>query len=106
MREGFNLSRPLAHTGFLFFWSASDREFSPEGRAVLQKNHLARNLRLLRAAHRLSQRELSNRVGLHQTYVSALERGLTPSSDAHIDRLASALNTSATELLASTFSVS
>jgi len=56
--------------------------------------YLAVNLRRFRVDGRLSQADVAERAGGHftQQYVSALERGLCPSSRAHIATLASVLN--------------
>jgi transcriptional regulator with XRE-family HTH domain len=49
------------------------------------------NLRLIRTARGYSQRVLGVRAGFTPFYISQLERGLTPSADVHVDRLAAAL---------------
>lgn len=63
--------------------------------------HLATNLRLLRLEARLSQHQLAMLAGdgFSQSYVSDLERGLWPSSPAHVDQLASALGVETSTLM-------
>ena len=51
-------------------------------------------VRRLRLERRLSQEEFSFRVGLHQTYVSSIERGERNVTIQTADRLAKALGTS------------
>jgi transcriptional regulator with XRE-family HTH domain len=62
--------------------------------------HLARNLKFARAERGLTQAQLASRVGLHQTVVSNLERGLWPSSPAYLATIAEALDVPAAALLA------
>lgn len=50
-----------------------------------------RNLRTVRLARGLTQADLAQRAGLQQVYISALERGLLPSQESHVTRLAEAL---------------
>lgn len=63
---------------------------------------LGTNLRLIRVARGLSQHRLGARCRPQFTgvYISQLERGLKPSSDEHVDRLAAALNVPREALLA------
>lgn len=53
-----------------------------------------RKLKNLREQRRLSQVKLANRLDVHPTYISSLERGLRNPSLKVIDGLASALNIS------------
>jgi transcriptional regulator with XRE-family HTH domain len=60
---------------------------------------LARNLRRYRRAARLSQEELAHRSDIDRTYISSLERGLYAASIDVVDRLATALEIQAADLL-------
>ena len=60
---------------------------------------LAKNLRALRHKTGLSQEAFADEVGLHRTYVSALERGTRNPSISIIEKLAKALAVSAGKLL-------
>jgi len=59
----------------------------------------ARNLRRYRRAARLSQEELAHRSDLDRTYISSLERGVYAASIDVVDRLATALDLQAADLL-------
>ena len=59
----------------------------------------ARNLRAARRAKGLSQEELAHRAGIDRTYISSLERSVYHASIDVVDRLASALDLDAAELL-------
>jgi transcriptional regulator with XRE-family HTH domain len=59
----------------------------------------AKNLRILRKKAGLSQEELAHRAGLHRTYVGSVEREERNISLKNVERLANALNVSATTLL-------
>ena len=59
----------------------------------------ARNLRRYRRAARLSQEELAHRSDIDRTYISSLERGVYASSIDVVDRLATALEIQAADLL-------
>ncbi|MFG1266277.1 helix-turn-helix domain-containing protein [Xanthobacter aminoxidans] len=59
----------------------------------------ARNLRAARLAKGLSQEELAHRAGIDRTYISSLERSVYHASIDVVDRLASALDLDAAELL-------
>ena len=59
----------------------------------------ARNLRENRAIAGFSQEELADRATLDRTYISALERCLYSASLDTIERIATALNIPAAELL-------
>jgi transcriptional regulator with XRE-family HTH domain len=57
-------------------------------------------VRKLRLKLGVSQEDLADRAGLHRTYISLLERGLRNPSLTVIAQLATALNTTASELVA------
>ena len=59
----------------------------------------ARNLRRYRRAARLSQEELAHRSEIDRTYISSLERGVYAASIDVVDRLATALELQAADLL-------
>lgn len=61
---------------------------------------LGKQVRKLRLELNLSQEELAEVVGLHRTYIGAVERGERNVSLDNIVRIAKALNTTASELLA------
>lgn len=56
-------------------------------------------MRRIRLAAGLSQDEIAVRMGVEQTYVSGLERGVRNPTLTTMDRAASALNVRITELL-------
>lgn len=60
---------------------------------------LSFNLHQTRHARGLSQAQLASIVGVSQSYVSALERGLQPSDADIVPRLAKALDVSVARLL-------
>lgn len=60
---------------------------------------LADNLKALRLKNNLSQEGLALEAGLHRTFIAHVERGMRNISVDNIDRLASALGTTASELL-------
>lgn len=60
---------------------------------------LGRNMRLSRHDFGDSQRELALATGLHQTYISSLERGLRPYKPIDVVRIADALECTIDELL-------
>jgi transcriptional regulator with XRE-family HTH domain len=62
----------------------------------------ATNLREARQAVGLSQESLADKAGLHRTYVGSVERAERNISIDNIERLATALGLSASELLAGT----
>lgn len=68
--------------------------------SVKPKVRFGRRLRQLRKANRLSQEGLAERAGLDRTYVSSCERGRRNVSLLNIYRLAEALNTDPSLLLA------
>lgn len=59
----------------------------------------AQALRELREQQGLSQEELADRAGLHRTYISQVERGLKSPSLRTLERMAAALNMSASSLI-------
>lgn len=59
----------------------------------------AQALRELREQQGLSQEELADRAGLHRTYISQVERGLKSPSLRTLERIAAALNMSASSLI-------
>ena len=59
----------------------------------------ARNLRRYRRAARLSQEELAHRSEIDRTYISSLERSVNAASIDVVDRLATALDLQAADLL-------
>lgn len=63
------------------------------------RKNFARNLRETRLSKGLSQEALASKSGLHRTYVGAVERGERNISIDNIERLASALDCSITDLL-------
>lgn len=64
------------------------------------RRRLARNLIALRHARGWSQEELAHQTGLHRTYVSGLERAVRNPTILVLERLAKALKTLPSELLA------
>lgn len=50
-----------------------------------------RNLRTIRLARRMTQGLLADSADLQQVYISALERGLRPSNQSHVRRIAKVL---------------
>jgi transcriptional regulator with XRE-family HTH domain len=66
-----------------------------------QLRHLAR----IRFNLGLSQRQLAERVGFSQQYISMLERGLVPSDPNHVLRLAGVLGVDPETLTAETLTV-
>lgn len=61
---------------------------------------LGRAVRKLRAARGISQEGLAERSGLHRTYVGAVERGERNITVRSLERMAQALDTRASKLLA------
>ena len=57
------------------------------------------NMRRIRVAAGLSQDEVEVRMGVEQTYVSGLERGVRNPTLTTLERAAQALNVKVTELL-------
>ena len=60
---------------------------------------LSQNMKKLRAQYSLSQEELALNCGLHRTYMSDIECCSRNVSIDNIEKIADALNTSASELL-------
>ncbi|MDU0343786.1 helix-turn-helix domain-containing protein [Bosea rubneri] len=60
---------------------------------------LGKNMRRIRVAAGLSQDEIAVRMGVEQTYVSGLERGVRNPTLTTLERAAMALNVKITELL-------
>lgn len=60
---------------------------------------VAKNVREIRTAAQLSQEEVAIRMGVEQTYVSGLERGVRNPTITTLDRAARALNVKTVELL-------
>lgn len=58
-----------------------------------------KNMRRIRMAAGLSQDEIAVRMGVEQTYVSGLERGVRNPTLTTVDRVAAALNVKITALL-------
>jgi transcriptional regulator with XRE-family HTH domain len=63
------------------------------------KQIVARNLRRLRHAKKLSQEELSFRAGVDRSYISQLETGVYSASVTMLGKLAKALGVEVGELL-------
>jgi transcriptional regulator with XRE-family HTH domain len=61
---------------------------------------LGRAIRAARVSRHYSQEELSNRSGLHRTYVGGLERGERNPTFEGLRKLARALDIAASDLLA------
>ncbi|WVT77996.1 helix-turn-helix transcriptional regulator (plasmid) [Sinorhizobium chiapasense] len=59
----------------------------------------ARNLKAARRAKGLSQEELAHRAGIDRTYISSLERSVYNASIDVVERLATVLETEASDLL-------
>jgi transcriptional regulator with XRE-family HTH domain len=62
----------------------------------------ARNLKRLRTKARLSQEELALRAGLDRTYISGCERAVRNPSLLSVEKIAAALNETASDLLEAT----
>ena len=60
---------------------------------------LTQNLRRLRQARELSQKGFADAAGIHQTYISDLERDARNPTIAVVEKLARALNVRVGELL-------
>ena len=60
---------------------------------------LGRNLRRLREAKGLSQEQFAEEAGIHRTYVSDLERGSRNPTIRVVERVASALGVTASDIL-------
>jgi transcriptional regulator with XRE-family HTH domain len=75
---------------------ASDERSLAGERDALQK--LARRIRELRTARRLSLRDLAEKCGTSASFLSQLERGLTGASTSTLNQLAAALEISVADL--------
>ena len=64
-------------------------------------HNLSHNLRRIRRSRDLTQVDLAATTRLSQQYLSSLERGLRPTRDDHVHRLAEALGVSDAALLRS-----
>ena len=64
-------------------------------------NTLPENIRRLRKRKRLTQKQLAQNVGYAQSYVSALERGVSAASIAVLEKLSETLEVSVADLLGS-----
>lgn len=62
--------------------------------------YFGRVVKQLREEHRYSQEALADRASLNRTYLGEVERGVAVPSLATIAKIASALNISASELIA------
>lgn len=62
-------------------------------------HRLGRNIRRLREAKGLSQEQFADEAGIHRTYVSDLERGSRNPTIRVVERVASALGVTASEIL-------
>lgn len=60
---------------------------------------VAKNVREIRTAAQLSQEEVAIRMGVEQTYVSGLERGVRNPTITTLSRAATALDVKVAELL-------
>jgi transcriptional regulator with XRE-family HTH domain len=63
------------------------------------RTRLASNSKRLRLKHGWSQEEFADRAGIHRTYVSDIERGARKPTITVVEKLAVALETSASDLL-------
>lgn len=81
---------------FKAFRGLSSRKKSPERRR--SEREFGELVRRLRQEQGYSQEEFSFRVGLHQTYVSSVERGERNVTIQTADRIAKALDTTLAEM--------
>ena len=63
------------------------------------RKRLGSNIKRLRLEHGWSQEEYADRAGLHRTYVSDIERSSRNPTITVIEKLAKALNVSASALI-------
>jgi transcriptional regulator with XRE-family HTH domain len=68
---------------------------------VANNRTLGKVIANLRHADGLSQEELAHRANIHHTYVSQLERGLKSPTMTILNRIATALGTTASEIIKS-----
>ena len=73
----------------------------PDQSPLSLRDALAKQLRLTRLRHRLTQEKLAFLSGLHRNHVSLLERGLRSPTVDVLYRITSALGVKASSLLAS-----
>jgi transcriptional regulator with XRE-family HTH domain len=64
------------------------------------RQRLAQNLRRLRTDKALSQEAFAHEAGIHRTYISDLERGARNPTITVVEKIANALQVSASELIA------
>ena len=64
------------------------------------RNRVGRNVRALRVERALSQEELAHQAGVHQTYLSGVERGRRNASVLVLDRISKALGVDIERLFA------
>ena len=57
------------------------------------------NIRFIRVQFKISQEELGNLVGLHRTYIGAIERGETNLTVNTLERISAALNITPNHLI-------
>ncbi|MEQ8441281.1 MAG: helix-turn-helix transcriptional regulator [Alphaproteobacteria bacterium] len=63
------------------------------------RKRVGKNIQRLRKAKGWSQEELAFECGLHRTYISGVERGVRNPTVTVLEKIASSLGRSATELL-------
>ncbi|KQU48124.1 transcriptional regulator [Sphingomonas sp. Leaf339] len=63
------------------------------------RTRLARNVRRLREGNGWSQEDYADRAGIHRTYVSDIERGRRNPTITIVERLASPLGVTPSELI-------
>lgn len=80
--------------------AATIEQARPYTGGPLMRLRVAGNIKMRRQAQGLSQEKLAEMAGLHRTYVSQVERGVTAISLDNIDKLATALSSEAEALLA------
>src|SRR5262245_6778508 len=90
------MRRPETRVNEVGFWPFLTREIGPLSELLRRFGDHLRELRLKR---KVSQEKLAADAGLHRTYVSSVERGERNISLENIDKLASALNVSLTEMM-------
>ena len=71
------------------------------GKASIQER-FGLAVKLIREERQLTQEELAHRAGIHRTYLSDIERGARNPSLINIEKLASALSVSLSELFSAT----
>ena len=63
------------------------------------RKRLGRNVRRLRGEMELSQEAFADNAGIHRTYVSDIERGVRNPTVTVLERLAKALDVTASDLI-------